>query len=150
MATWSEKFNKVTQTAISKSKEMAEVTRLNMEISTYTQSLKELYIRVGECVTEQNLPQDNETIMDLKNQIMAIKANIEKDQEKLNTIRNIGICPNCKGEISRDSKFCDKCGVEINREILEPVNKTANVCKKCGSFLTEGAIFCGNCGSKQE
>ena len=34
MANWGEKFSRATQAAISKSKEMAEVTRLNVEIST--------------------------------------------------------------------------------------------------------------------
>ena len=48
MAKWGEKFSRATQAAISKSKEMAEVTRLNVEISTYTQNMKELYTQVGE------------------------------------------------------------------------------------------------------
>ena len=25
-----------------------------------------------------------------------------------------------------------------------------NICKNCGAVLAEGAVFCGNCGSKQE
>lgn len=150
MSNWSEKFSKVTQTAISKSKEMAEVTRLNMEISTYTQNLKELYAQAGEFLIEKDLCQDNEIIKDLKSQIMMIKANIETNQEKVNAIRNIGICPKCKSEISRDSKFCDKCGAEITREIPEVVDIVENICKNCGKPLTEGAVFCGSCGSKQE
>ena len=55
MAGWSEKFNKMTQTAISKSKEVTEVTRLNMEINSLNQSIKEIATKIGEYVLKYDL-----------------------------------------------------------------------------------------------
>ena len=42
MANWSEKFNKLTQTAISKGKEVTEITKLNVEVVSLNQNLKEI------------------------------------------------------------------------------------------------------------
>ena len=46
MASWSEKLNQMTQSAISKSKEVAGVAKLNVEISSLNQSVKNIYTEV--------------------------------------------------------------------------------------------------------
>ncbi len=147
MANWGEKFNRMTQSAITKSKEMVEVTRLNTEISALGQNLKELYSKAGEYVLVNGLLGGDEAIADLANQAAAIRQNIEADQEKLLEIKNINICPNCGAEVSRASKFCDRCGTEMVRVFLDP--PAGNVCKVCGSLVEKDALFCGNCGAKQ-
>ena len=38
----------------------------------------------------------------------------------------------------------------MNREVLMNTIGNENICKNCGAVLAEGAVFCGNCGSKQE
>lgn len=150
MANWGEKFSRATQAAISKSKEMAEVTRLNVEISTYTQNIKELYTQIGEYVIEKGLLLENEDVSTKRKEIETLQSNIQSDTEKVNEIKNINICPNCGCEVSRSSKFCDRCGSEMNRKLLQSVTENGNTCKNCGAILAEGAVFCGNCGSKQE
>ncbi len=147
MANWRDNFSKMTQSAITKSKEMAEVTRLNMEISTQTQKVKELYAQAGERVLENGLAMDDPTIADLASQLATLKQNIQANQEKLNDVKNINICPNCGAEVARTSKFCDKCGTEMVRVSLEA---PATVCKACGKPIEKGAMFCGACGAKQE
>lgn len=150
MANWGEKLGRVTQAAISKSKEMAEVTRLNVEISTYTQSMKDLYTQVGEYVINEGLLTEDEEVSNKRKKIEILQANIHADTDKVNEIKNINICPNCGSEVPRSSKFCDRCGTEMNREIIENGTENENVCKNCGVSLAEGAVFCGNCGSRQE
>ncbi len=147
MAGWGEKFNKITQSAITKSKEMAEVTRLNMEISTQNQKMKELYAQTGEYVLNSGVAGDDETVAGFAAQLETIRQAIMASQEKLNEVKNINICPNCGAEVTRTSKFCDKCGTEMQRPSLEaPVS----VCKVCGNPIDKDALFCGTCGAKQE
>ena len=136
MAKWGEKFSRATQAAISKSKEMAEVTRLNVEISTYTQNMKELYTQVGEYVIKEGLLPEDEEVANKRKEIETLQVSIQLDTDKVNEIRS--------------SKFCDRCGAEMNRDILLGITENENVCKNCGAPLVEGAVFCGNCGSKQE
>lgn len=151
MAGWGEKFNKMTQTAISKSKEMAEVTRLNMEINTYNQNIKDISTKIGEYVLENGLLKEDETVAAFIEQVAAIKSNIEANQAKMLEVKNISICSKCGAEVQKTSKFCDKCGNEMPKAEEAPAAEPVqNVCKNCGQALDAGAAFCGNCGTKQE
>ena len=47
MASWSERLNQMTQKTISKSKEVAGVAKLNLEISTLNQNIKNIQNEVG-------------------------------------------------------------------------------------------------------
>ena len=62
---WGDKFNQLTKTAVSKSKEVAEITRLNMEISSSEQKMKELAAQIGMIVAGQSLLSDHEEIAGL-------------------------------------------------------------------------------------
>lgn len=48
-------------------------------------------------------------------------------------------CPHCGGNISRDAKFCKKCGYQFYKE-----------CPKCKKMLRSGAKFCDECGASLE
>ena len=155
MANWSEKFNKMTQSAISKSKEVAEVTKLNLEISGFNQDLKEIYTKAGQYVLENGIGTGDETLGDLAAQMMAIKNSIAVDEDKIRAIKNINICPKCGASVSRSSRFCDQCGAEMivdeaQGEAEAEGASAGSVCKNCGAPIEEGALFCGSCGAKQE
>lgn len=147
MANWGQKISKMTQSAITKSKEMAEVTRLNMEINTLEQNMKDVYTKIGEYVAESGLLEEDEAVKRYMEELNKIKEELEKNQEKIKDVRNINICSNCGAEVARTSKFCDMCGTEIIRISLEAEQK---VCKNCNMPIEDGALFCGNCGTKQE
>lgn len=146
---WGDKLNQITKSAVSKSKEMAEITRLNMEISGNEQKIKELAAQIGMCVVEQQLFSENEQITEWSNKIRELQEAVAKNQSTIQEIRNINICPNCGAEVSRTSNFCDKCGSPMNRSVLE--NSAASafpVCPNCGEKMEPGTQFCTNCGTK--
>ena len=150
MAGWGEKFNKMTQTAISKSKEVTEVTRLNMEINSLNQSIKEIATKIGEYVLKYDLLREEEAVAELIEQVETIKANIEANRQKILEVKNIQICPGCGAEVSRSSKFCDKCGTELMKVEAEKVEEVVQkTCTNCGASLEDDAMFCGECGTKQ-
>lgn len=155
MANWSEKFNRMTQSAISKSKEVAEVTKLNMEINGFNQNLKEVYAKAGQYVLENGIGAGNGTLDEFAAQMMTIKNSIALDEEKIRGIKNINVCPQCGAAVSKNSRFCDQCGAEIivpavQEESAAEEKPVGAVCKNCGAPLEEGALFCGICGTKQE
>ena len=47
------------------------------------------------------------------------------------------VCPNCKTQLSADSKFCNHCGTKLNTK-----------CPNCGADITQGSAFCSECGEK--
>ncbi|MCI8398118.1 MAG: zinc-ribbon domain-containing protein [Oscillibacter sp.] len=144
---WGDKFNQLTKTAVSKSKEVAEITRLNMEISSSEQKMKELAAQIGMIVAGQSLLSDHEEIAGLAEQVRALQEAVARNQSLIQEIRNINICAQCGAEVSRTSKFCDKCGSPMDRSALESAD-AAPVCPACGEPLEPDALFCTNCGAK--
>ena len=53
MASWSEKLNQMTQSAISKSKEVAGVAKLSLEVNNLNQSIKNIQTEVGAYVLDR-------------------------------------------------------------------------------------------------
>ncbi|HLY12351.1 MAG TPA: zinc ribbon domain-containing protein [Planctomycetota bacterium] len=49
-------------------------------------------------------------------------------------------CPECKGKLKPDAKFCPSCGAKIEQKL----------CAGCKALLKPGAKFCPSCGMKVE
>ena len=103
MAGWKEKLNQMTQDAISKSKEVAGVAKLNMEISSLNQSVKNIYTEVGTYVLEKGLLSDDAVVAEWAAKAADLKAEIESNTEKISLLKNVTVCPDCGAEVSRTS-----------------------------------------------
>ena len=111
MASWSEKLNQMTQSAISKSKEVAGVTKLNVEIGTLNQNLKK----------------DDDSVAAWASKAAGLKADIDMYTSRIRDLKNVSICPGCGAEVPRTSKFCGKCGAAIVVASSEPVNEEKEI-----------------------
>ena len=132
----------------SKTKDLTEVARINMEISTYESKMRECYMKLGEYVMEHSelINTEDETVAFCRKEYEDVKEKIDADKLKIREIKNVDVCPNCGAEISRENQLCPKCGQQIVR--VEPAQPKKNVCPKCGAEVAEGAMFCGSCGAK--
>lgn len=152
MAGWGEKFSKMTQTAVSKSKDVAEITKLTLNNNSLEAEIKTVTEQVGEYVVANQMLAEDEIIGQKLNQIAELKAAIAANEAKIREIKNINICEVCGAEVPNTSNFCDKCGAPMKKEAPaaeeEPV--TEKVCVKCGTALAVDAAFCPNCGEKCE
>ncbi len=149
MASWKENMSRLAQNAMMKSKEMAETTRLNVELSNTEQKIREIYCQLGEYLMQHRelLPMADETVQSLHASLLESQEKLEKVKQTLLDIKNTNICPGCGAEVSRSSKFCDRCGTAIDRSSLESAEK-GPVCPQCGSPVEASALFCENCGAK--
>jgi membrane protease subunit (stomatin/prohibitin family) len=67
-----------------------------------------------------------------------------------------GACPECKGPVAREARFCPACGHQILvfqqcRECGKNLAPHARFCSRCGSGVEEGkkeATKCGHCGGE--
>ena len=151
MADWKSSMSRFAQNAMTKSKEMAEITRVNMEITTAEQKIKELQQNLGKYLLDnpQLIPQPDEAVAGLIDQAQHLQASLQELQQTLLDLRNVNICPKCGAEVSRTSQFCGKCGTPIERKVLASAGAAAaKVCPACGEPVEEGALFCGSCGEK--
>lgn len=64
-------------------------------------------------------------------------------------------CPSCDHVNDKDSKFCFKCGTELNSitdssdMVPEELSENKNECINCGNTLPANAKFCTSCGASQ-
>lgn len=56
-------------------------------------------------------------------------------------------CPECGTEISDTSKFCIKCGYQIQNDPKGFDVLRSIICPNCGKEVEEGSIFCPHCKS---
>lgn len=149
MAGWKESVGRFAQSAVTKSKEMAEITRLNMEISNQEQRLRELYGKLGQFLVEnpQLVPAEAQEAQSCLQEVAQVQAGIEASKATLLEVRNVNICPGCGAEVARTSKFCPSCGAQMDRSVMERLAQTP-VCPACGAEVEAGSAFCGSCGAK--
>lgn len=149
MASWRESIGRMAQNAVAKSKEMAEITRLNIEISNLEQRVKENYIQLGEYILShpELVAAEEETVAQIRQAVGELREKIALAQQTILDIRSINICPSCGAEVNRASKFCDKCGAAVDCSVPEP-QESGKLCPNCGAGVDDDALFCGSCGAR--
>ena len=78
MPGWAEKLSKMTQNAVTKSKYMAEITRINIEISNHESSLKQQISEIGQYVVDNGLLKDDANIQAKLERIAELQAQSKK------------------------------------------------------------------------
>lgn len=130
MAGWSDKVTQMTQNAISKSKEVAGVAKLNMEISSLNQEIKNIQLQAGAYVLDNGFLLANPYIADWAEKVETLKTEIEEKNEKIMELRNVVICTGCGKEVSRSNRFCEHCGTEIAIKVSSSVVTDADDSKE--------------------
>ncbi|MDK2798456.1 MAG: hypothetical protein PWP27_36 [Clostridiales bacterium] len=121
MSIINEMKNKVTHTAksaIQKSNEIVEVTKLNIAMgdaqSRIDGKLKDIGKVIYDIYKSGEILSEEITAKCLE--IDEIVQEIDKMKEKLALLRKIKICPNCGKENETDAFFCSKCGSRMDEE----------------------------------
>lgn len=155
MASWRDSVNRLAQSAVTKGREMAEITRLNVEISGLEQRIRELYANLGEYLVqhEELLPASDETVGELLGSLRELREKLERTHRQLLEVKQCGICPGCGAEVSLGARFCDRCGTPAGGSSTE--EDTAQearqiLCASCGAAMEPGVLFCENCGARLE
>lgn len=149
------KISSAGQETIAKTKELADVAKINSNISDEENKIKTAYSEIGKKYFE-NHSEDSEE--DYEAQIAVIKEAMEKIkayEQQIVEIKGVVKCPNCGAENSKTAAFCATCGTALPVPVTESVEATEqNVvekkCPNCGEVINDGAAFCAKCGTKIE
>jgi len=103
-----------TKTAVDKSNELVEVTKLKFAIGSAENEVEKLLIEIGEAVYNATKSgNDPSAVIEANCDALTAKyAEIEEMRDKLREYKNIKVCPSCGCEIPSDSAFCNKCGTK--------------------------------------
>jgi rubrerythrin len=106
-------------------KKMAEKSKIKREISMIEHDINNSYIEIGKKYFEaiKNAPAE-EYLFDVEN-ILTKNQQLEEAKKSLMELEDKYSCPECGGSVTKDQKFCDKCGHKLETfakvEVVEEV-----------------------------
>ncbi|MFA5524152.1 MAG: zinc ribbon domain-containing protein [Tissierellales bacterium] len=157
MAIFSEIGKKITQTtqsALKSTKDLADISSLNSQISDEEKLLNSFYKQIGEKYYELYRESKDESFEALCSSITEGMDKIVNLKYEVQRIKGIKNCSGCGAEIPMDTIFCGTCGYDTRGDFtIESTeeSKAATEAKKCTNCNNEVAIelaFCTNCGQK--
>lgn len=108
-----ESVEKGAKTVSDGSKKLAEKTKVKREIAALEKEVNEAYIEIGKKYYEEICAAPSE---EFKQYVDVIKNNadaLENARNQLMELEDKMNCTNCGAEVSKEQKFCDKCGASI-------------------------------------
>ncbi len=145
----SRKISKASQTAIQKTKDMADIAKTNSVISDEEKNIENLYYQIGKLYVA-NHPNDYEK--SLETMIFSIRESeqkIETYRRQIQDIKGVIRCEKCGAEVPANAAFCNSCGAPIPKPQVT-VDPNMIHCANCGALVAKGMKFCTSCGSPVE
>ncbi len=123
-------FNKLAETitdtskvVAQKAKDVAEVTKLNNQISIEENRINAAYLSIGKRFYEENAGEVMEAYIQDFSVINESKAKIQDLKAQLIQLRGVCQCPQCNAEVPTTFAFCNFCGAKL----IVPEPKEENV-----------------------
>ncbi len=141
-----------TQSAVKATKDLAESSKLNSQVTDEQRKIEGLYSKLGKLYFEHFGDQAEQPLKELCDEIKTAQEIITGLQLEIQRVKGIKICPNCGAELALTVGFCSECGTAVETpaatEEKEPIIEKSKHCASCGAELEEGALFCSSCGQK--
>lgn len=106
------KTGQAAESAGRKATELAQSTRLNLQIFDLNTECEVLYKEIGKLVYDvhQGIEQDDEAMQNRLAKLDDIHARIAELREQIGMLKSSVRCPNCGKQCSRTDVFCPACG----------------------------------------
>ena len=102
--------------AAEKTSKLAKEAKLKMKINDNKSKINDLYEEIGKRVYQKHIADEElcikEELEEECKQIDELSKEIEGYHKEIVELSNGKICENCKEEMSKEAKFCPKCGTE--------------------------------------
>lgn len=154
------KITQAGQTTIQKTKEMADVARMNSYISDEEKKINNFYLEIGKRYVSLHTEDFEGDYADMINGIRESEEKIKSYQKELEELKGVKKCPKCGAEVKNDALFCSICGEKMPQEEPEIIvdaqviedkeatEETKKFCGNCGKEVNADAAFCPECGTK--
>lgn len=137
---------KVTQTsqeAMKKTKDLAEIAKINAQMTDEEKKLKKLYMKLGQLYYEMYKEEPDSVFVDICQGIGGCLQTINRYETMVEGLKGIKRCQKCKTEILVESTYCPTCGQRLDDE-RETIVST--ICPNCGMENGGFATSCIKCG----
>lgn len=144
-----EKITSTSKDVAKKTKELADISKINTQISSEEDSIKYKYNQIGKLYYETFGENPDEVFAPMCQSIIESQKKISEYRYQIQVIKGVKRCSGCGGDAPNDSIFCPVCGNKMTLEedvIIDPVVELK--CPNCDKPLVEGMQFCTGCGNK--
>ncbi|MCC8072980.1 MAG: zinc ribbon domain-containing protein [Clostridiales bacterium] len=150
MAFFDEIGKRISQTgqmAVQKTKDMADVAKLNSTILNEEKKIENSYYQIGKLYAELHFDDFDADFEPLFNLLKDSLRNVERLKKEVGDIKGVKHCNVCGCEIANDSTFCSSCGSPI---VVQKIQDYENLieCNFCGKKIEKDSKFCTFCGTK--
>lgn len=148
------KISQASQSTIQKTKDMADVAKINMQISDEEKKINDTYFQIGKLYMELHEADSEDAFKQMVQNVLDAQNKIKEYQVQIQDIKGVMRCPGCGAEVGKDAQFCPACGNKMPEEQKEEAAPEEPVeerkCSNCGAVLADNALFCSECGTKME
>ena len=142
----SRKVSEAGQKTIEKTKEIADITRLNTMISEEQRVISTTYQKVGKAYVELHRDDPEEAFADMICAIITAEEKVQEYERRIQDIKGMQRCEKCGASVPSGAAFCSSCGATMPK--IPPLVPGHFVqCQRCGAEVKEGTRFCTSCGA---
>lgn len=162
-----EKLTNAGKDVAKKTKELADIAKLNMQISNEEDNIKNKYFEIGKLYYESFSSSPDEKFVEFCSSISESKNKIDTLKDQIQEVKGVKKCSKCGAEIAYTATFCSSCGTpnasaeaaqtdkeDANGDIKKKVDvaevseNTTSTCPVCSNTVAADAAFCPECGNK--
>ena len=140
------KISQVGQSTIQKTKEMADVAKINSMISEENKKLSNSYYQLGRLYAQLHSTDYEQAFADWIGAIRYSEERIQQLQKQIQSIKGLARCTQCGSEVPSSAAFCSVCGAKMPSTETEALQDMVQ-CPICGQAVALGTKFCTNCGN---
>ncbi len=147
------KISQASQSTLQKTKDMADVAKINMQISDEEKKMNDTYLQIGKLYMELHASDGEEAFKEMVQTIVDAQNKIKEFKGQIQEIKGVVRCEKCGAEVPKGAAFCSACGEKMPELVQEAAAQEAEPvvekkCANCGAVLGSGALFCSECGTK--
>lgn len=153
------KISQASQSTLQKTRDMADVAKINMQISDEEKKINDIYLQIGKLYMELHASDSEEAFKAMVQTIADAQNRIKEFEVQIQEIKGVVRCEKCGAEVAREAAFCPACGMKMPEIVQEEaVQEEAAAqeeepvvekkCSNCGAVLGNDALFCSECGTK--
>ena len=142
----SRKVSEAGQKTIEKTKEIADITRLNTMISEEQRVVSTTYQKIGKTYAELHRDDPEEAFADMIRIINTAEEKVKGYERRIQDIKGVQRCEKCGASVPNGAAFCSSSGATMPK--ITPLLPECFVqCQRCGAEVKEGTRFCTSCGA---
>lgn len=140
------KLTSVSQSAVQKTKDVADIAKINSEISELERTVNNLYGQIGKLYVAKHAADYESDFAGMIASVIESERKIAECRQRIQDIKGVVRCEKCGADIPVGAAFCSYCGAPTPKSTASSNTQNLEKCASCGAMIPQGTRFCTACG----